>query len=166
MKGLPAIKSLTPGKFEWYFRYLIFQIISVIDGWGISCELAIRWMSINLNDEKSTLVQVMAWCRQATSHYLSQCWPRSMSSRDVASSGHKELKVASSFNSHVNGLVQDCNISIANILEILQSSTKPLMWPHNALQLNHDSMHVRNPLVQISISTAGDTGKLEPMSHV
>ena len=26
----------------------------------------------------STLVQVMAWCRQATSHYLSQCWPRSM----------------------------------------------------------------------------------------
>ena len=27
---------------------------------------------------KPTLVQVMAWCRQATSHYLSQCWPRSM----------------------------------------------------------------------------------------
>ena len=27
----------------------------------------------------STLVQVMAWCRQATSHYLSQCWPRSLS---------------------------------------------------------------------------------------
>ena len=25
----------------------------------------------------STLVQVMAWCRQATSHYLNQCWPRS-----------------------------------------------------------------------------------------
>ena len=30
-------------------------------------------------DDKSTLVQVMAWCRQATSHYLSQCWPSSMS---------------------------------------------------------------------------------------
>ena len=26
-----------------------------------------------------TLVQVMAWCHQATSHYLNQCWPRSMS---------------------------------------------------------------------------------------
>ena len=24
------------------------------------------------------LVQVMAWCRQASSHYLNQCWPRSM----------------------------------------------------------------------------------------
>ena len=35
---------------------------------------------------KSTLVQVMAWCRQATSHYLSQCWPTNMSP-----CGHREL---------------------------------------------------------------------------
>ena len=55
-----------------------FQIISVIDGWVISCEVALRWMSLDLADDKSTLVQVMAWCRQATSHYLSQCWPRSL----------------------------------------------------------------------------------------
>ena len=41
--------------------------------------MALRWMSLDLIDDKSTLVQVMAWCRQATSHYLSQCWPRSMS---------------------------------------------------------------------------------------
>ena len=27
----------------------------------------------------ATLVQVMAWCCQATSHYLSQCWPKSVS---------------------------------------------------------------------------------------
>ena len=33
-------------------------------------------MSLALSENKSTLVQVMAWCRQATSHYLSQCWPR------------------------------------------------------------------------------------------
>ena len=26
---------------------------------------------------KSTMLQVMAWCHQATSHYLRQCWPRS-----------------------------------------------------------------------------------------
>ena len=31
----------------------------------------------NLTDDKSTLVQVMAWCRQASSHYLNQCWPKS-----------------------------------------------------------------------------------------
>ena len=73
------INSLAPGKFEWNFRYSILQIISVIDSWAISCELALRWMSLDLTDDKSTLVQVMAWCRQATSHYLSQCWPRSLS---------------------------------------------------------------------------------------
>ena len=48
-------------------------------GWGISFEIALRWMPLDLADDKSTLVQVMAWCRQATSHYLSQCWPRFMS---------------------------------------------------------------------------------------
>ena len=77
------LNLLAPGKFEWNFRYVIFQGILVIDGWGISCELALRWMSFDFTDEKSTLVQVMAWCHQATSNYLSQCWPRSMSSCGV-----------------------------------------------------------------------------------
>ena len=36
------------------------------------------WMSLDLIDDQSTLVQVIAWCCQATSHYLSQCWPRSL----------------------------------------------------------------------------------------
>ena len=77
--SINTVKSLNPGKFEWNFRFLIFQIISVIDGWGISCEHALIWMSFDLTGDKSTLVQVMAGCRQATSHYMSQCWPRSMS---------------------------------------------------------------------------------------
>ena len=37
----------------------------VIDGWGILCEINIRLMSLDLNDEKSTLAQAMAWCLQA-----------------------------------------------------------------------------------------------------
>ena len=44
-----------------------------------SCEIASRWMLQNISDDKTTLVQVMAWCRQATSYYLNQFWPRSMS---------------------------------------------------------------------------------------
>ena len=35
--------------------------------------------------EKSALVLVMAWCRQAPSHYLSQCWPRFMTPYGVTS---------------------------------------------------------------------------------
>ena len=37
-------------------------------------------------DDKSTLIQVMAWGRQATSQYLNQCW-----ARYIASLGHNEL---------------------------------------------------------------------------
>ena len=37
-------------------------------------------MPLGLTDDPSTLVQVMAWCQQVTSLYLSQCWPDSMSS--------------------------------------------------------------------------------------
>ena len=47
-------------------------------------------MPLDLTDDKSTLVQVMAWCRQATSHYLSQFWPRPC--RHMASLGLHELK--------------------------------------------------------------------------
>ena len=73
------INSLAPGIFKLNFIQEIFKLISVIDGWRISCETVVRLMLLDLSDDKSTLVQVMAWCRQATSHYLSQCWPRSLS---------------------------------------------------------------------------------------
>ena len=71
--------SLAPGKFEWNFRHVIFKQSLVIDGWCISCEIALLWMSMDFTDDQSTLVQVMAWCCQATSHYLSQCLPRYLS---------------------------------------------------------------------------------------
>ena len=58
---------------------LIFKQIFVIDGWGISCEIALIWMSLHFADDQSTMVQVIAWCHQATSHCLSQCWPKSLS---------------------------------------------------------------------------------------
>ena len=41
-------------------------------------------MPQDLTDNKSTLDQVMAWCRQATSHYLSQYWLSSLSPYGVA----------------------------------------------------------------------------------
>ena len=44
------------------------------------CEITLRCLLQNLTNGKSRLDQVMAWCPQATSHYLRQCWPRSMSS--------------------------------------------------------------------------------------
>ena len=74
------INSLAPGKFELTFIWIISKLILVTGGWGISCEIAHRWMNFT---DKSSLVQVMAWCHQATSHYLSQCRPRSMSPHGI-----------------------------------------------------------------------------------
>ena len=48
------------------------------------CEIVFRWMPQNLVDGKSTFVQIMTWCRQVPSHYLNQCWLRSLSSWGVS----------------------------------------------------------------------------------
>ena len=48
------------------------------------CEIVFRWMPQNLVDGKSTFVQKMTWCRQVPSHYLNQCWLRSLSSCGVS----------------------------------------------------------------------------------
>ena len=42
------------------------------------CEITLGWMPQCFMNEKSTMVQVMAWCHQATCHYLSECWSRPM----------------------------------------------------------------------------------------
>ena len=79
--GPPKCYLKLIGPWEIWMKFYIcnFQMDLVIDGWGISCEIVLIWMSLDFTDYQSTLVQVMARCRQATSHYLSQCWPRSLS---------------------------------------------------------------------------------------
>ena len=80
---LPSLNSLAPGRFQFNLRKVILKLTSVNGGWGVSYEIALRWIPQDLTNDKSTLVQAMACCRQATSHYLSQCWPRSMSPNGV-----------------------------------------------------------------------------------
>ena len=40
-----------------------------------SCEIALKWVLQNIFKDKSSLVKLMDWCRQATRNYMSQCWP-------------------------------------------------------------------------------------------
>ena len=42
---------------------------------NISCETFLWFMSHKSIDDQSTVVQVMACCLMAPSHYLNQCWP-------------------------------------------------------------------------------------------
>ena len=72
--------SLAPWKYWSNFTSITFKpmITNTCSCVSSRCEMALRRMP-NLTNEKSVLVQVMVWCRQATSHYLSQCWHRYMS---------------------------------------------------------------------------------------
>ena len=53
-----------------------------------SCEIVLGRLAKNTFADNSIMVQVMACCHQATSHYLSQCW-----SKFMASLGHEEFIV-------------------------------------------------------------------------
>ena len=74
-----SLNSLAPGTPGCHFKTAIFNLVLLIGIFTSSNDNALRWMPWDLTDDKSTLVRVMAWCRQATNHYLSQCWPSSMS---------------------------------------------------------------------------------------
>ena len=90
----PTVKQTTTrwyrgvliGRFEWKFRQVIFKLISVINSWGVLCEMIPKRMWLDLTDDKSTLVQVM-------SHYLSQCWPISLSPYGVTRPQWVKVKI-------------------------------------------------------------------------
>ena len=131
------LNSLAPGKSEWNFRYVIFKWNLVVAGWGISCEIALIGMSLDFTDDQSTLVQVMAWCRQATSHYLSQCWPRSLSPYGVTDTRPQWIKDSVSTSNMVVNSLRLCNAflhrspmsSLVQIITCCLFDTKPLSEP-------------------------------------
>ena len=77
------VSSLAPGIFQYNFRWVISKLILLNGGWGISYEVALRWLPLDLTNDKLRLVHGMTWCHQATSYNLSQCWPRPMSPNGV-----------------------------------------------------------------------------------
>ena len=79
-----CFNSLAPGKSGCDSKNGIFNLVLLIGIFRSSHDNALQWMPQDLTDDKSTLVQVMAWCHQATSHYLSQCWLSSLSSYGIA----------------------------------------------------------------------------------
>ena len=72
-------KRLSKQTWGWWFETLSWSLWRQCNGFHILLWNCQQVKAKGVTDDKSTLVHVMAWCRQATSHYLSQCWPRSMS---------------------------------------------------------------------------------------
>ena len=64
------------GSWKILMKFWISNFQANLSDWWLGYFL---WNSSQQNvsepDDKSTLVQVMAWCRQATSHCLNRCWP-------------------------------------------------------------------------------------------
>ena len=54
---LADFSSLNPGGFESNFQ-------ADISDWWLPFEIVLRWMSLDVNDDKSTMVQVMVSCRR------------------------------------------------------------------------------------------------------
>ena len=70
---------MNPARGGNYFEIMIFELINWIDILRNSHEIVLWRMPKYQFHDESTLVQVMAWCQQATCLYLSQCWPSSWS---------------------------------------------------------------------------------------
>ena len=60
---------------------VMLKLISRIGILSICCEIAPRWMP---QDDKSSMIQIMAGCCHALSHYLNQYWQSSMTPYGIA----------------------------------------------------------------------------------
>ena len=105
----------------------------------------LTWAMMNLFTAACMHHQALLGALQATSHYLSQSWPRAMSPYDTtrpqwvkrAGCSHISYRLAVlsweilnciMFIDHLDGLVQEKRNSIANALELRLSCTNPLIY--------------------------------------
>ena len=72
------------------FKSINIKLLPALDILTIHCEIVLGWIPENLIDDQSTLIKVMAWCRQVISLCLNQCWS-SPTCRHMASVGHNEF---------------------------------------------------------------------------
>ena len=79
------VNSLAPRRCGIGFTNVFFKLVLLTDFLKTFYEIGLRWQKPIC--DKSALVQVMTWCREAISHYPSQSWP----SFHVVSLGHNEL---------------------------------------------------------------------------
>ena len=72
------INSLSPGRFEFTFKIKKFKSTLVVDGCSISCEIALRWTSLDLTDDES-IGSGSGLVPSGSKPLPEPCWPRFMS---------------------------------------------------------------------------------------
>ena len=137
------------------------------DGYDISSEIA-WWTLLDFSDDKSTLVQVMAWCCQATSHYLNQCWPRSLPPYGVSRPQWFNVKLNEQLNNQSSCqwfemLWHSCGVTVMK--NVIKVSADHHIWTLFTEWLNHSiniwtmtslfQWHIRPHQLSIGSSSAG-----------
>ena len=108
------------------FENVIFNHVLLIGIFKSAYDNVRRWMPQDLTDDKPTLVQVMAWCHQATTHYLNQCWPRSPTPYGVTRP--QWVKVHNVYFKNVPGFVDIRFTSRPKLMRKIKSTSKtPLL---------------------------------------
>ena len=102
---LYGFNSLAPRRSECDSKNVNFNLVLLIGIFRSSHDNVLQWMPQDLTDDKSRLVQLMAWCRQATSHYMSQCWISSLSLYSVARPHFKVLSEVCRLNCYAAYLI-------------------------------------------------------------
>ena len=110
--SLKRVTELT--HWSWDKMGANFKCFSLNENGWILIKISLKFVPKGPINNIPALVQIMAW-RRPGAEPLSEAMMVSLSM-------------------HINGLVQDCSISIANALEILQSCTKPSIY--ESLRLN------------------------------
>ena len=112
----------------------IFELILGIDIFSNYPKIGPKWVTWDRIDVESTLVPVMAWCHSGKSHYLSQCWPKYMSSygdtmpHRVKNALHWIIKSHYDVNSYALRL---------NFIITMASCHYGNMWGHHWQQIWH-----------------------------
>ena len=115
-------------------KLIIFKLKSRTDIVNITSKIALRWMPQDLTDDQSTLVQAMAWCHQAPSHYLGLCSPIPM--LPYGSLGHNELKLwCLLWSEHKQSIDQVCPsaVEMRCHCSYALSTTLAVSLPNNSL---------------------------------
>ena len=124
----------------------------------ISSEIVLKWMPQHFTDNNSTLIQVMAWCPQATNDYVNQYQQCSMTPYGVnrpyyplCYSGHSRYIIAS----HVSGVMGDLWNLLARYMMSQKNPSRPnavlfqcvaLQWRHNErVGVSNHQPHSRGP---------------------
>ena len=117
--------TLAPRRCGCHFKSKISNLLHKILAWALAVKIALGWMPQQITIERSTLVQVMDCCLMVSSHYLIQCWPRSM--------GHHMNKIANILHKTSSNAFSWMKIIIFSFKPHRRLSSKNQIYSHSTL---------------------------------